>query len=69
MSGFNVEAMYHMAANITTKLMRVWSLSTKLGVSSLCTLIIHCDNIRATYHTFNLAFHARTNVKVDYDFI
>jgi hypothetical protein len=66
----SAEAKYKVVANMTTKIMWIQTLLDELGVTHPSDASIWCDNLRATYLSANLVFHARTkHIEVSYHFV
>jgi hypothetical protein len=61
---------YKTLANATSDLIGIQSFLQELGTSQEHPPVLWCDNIRATYLSSNLVFHARTkHIKVDYHLV
>lgn len=66
----STEAEYKALANAMAEVIWIQTLLTELGVSQPKAAVLWCDNIRATYLSANLVFHARTkHIEVDYHFV
>jgi len=62
---FSTELEYKALTNGTIKLLWMCSLFQELKISLLCTSLLWCDNIGATYLSHNIVFHE----KIDFHFI
>jgi hypothetical protein len=62
---FSTELEYKALNNRTIKLLWMCSLLQELKISRLCTSLLWCDNIGATYLSHNIVFHE----KIDFHFI
>jgi hypothetical protein len=66
----STESEYKAVANTAVELAWIQSLLSELGVTSPHQLVLHCDNIGATYLTSNPLYHARTkHIEIDYHFV
>lgn len=62
---FSTELEYKALTNGTIKLLWMCSLFQELKISLLCTSLLWCDNIGATYLSHNIVFHEN----IDFHFI
>jgi histone deacetylase 1/2 len=61
---------YKALANAAAELQWIKSVLNELGVPSVHSPILWCDNIRATYLTSNPIFHARTkHIEIDFHYV
>jgi histone deacetylase 1/2 len=66
----STEAEYKAVANATAELIWVEGLLKDIGVPTVSTLVLWCDNVGATYLSSNPVFHARTkHIEIDYHFV
>jgi histone deacetylase 1/2 len=66
----STESKYKVIANATTELMWVEALLKELGVRQSSPPVLWCDNIGATYVSFNPVFHVRTkHIEVNLHFV
>ncbi|RVW96171.1 Retrovirus-related Pol polyprotein from transposon RE1 [Vitis vinifera] len=66
----STEAEYHVVATTTVELSWVQSLLGELRVSLPKLLVIHCDNVDATYLCANLVFHScMKHISIDFHFL
>jgi hypothetical protein len=64
------ESEYKALTNAYEELIWIHSLLCKLGIQLPYSLVLHYDNIGATYLTLNPIFHARTkHIAIDYHFV
>lgn len=66
----STEAEYQCVADTAVELQWIMSMLKELGISSIPTPVIYCDNVGATYLCANPVFHSRMkHVALDYHFI
>jgi hypothetical protein len=69
-SRLSTESEYKALANASAELVWIQALLYELGQHFQHPLILHCDNIGATYLSSNPMFHARTkHIAIDYHFV
>jgi len=66
----STESEYKALANAFAELIWIQTLLNELRISPPCAPTLFCDNIGATYLTFNPIYHARTkHIEIDYHFV